>query len=349
MPPGDDLELVRRLYRTGVVGVRDGDGGSPQLFVDVERANPGVQRYVPPWLLETPQEQDERYQMYTEAVLRVWAEDKIRAVWEGDGGPRSSVGLPKTPQLSALRSGEGWSSDFRSGRITLQGNQCAILTTRELVVQFVGLECNVRQEGVDELYGVVAVIGPANKQIATFAFPGGDGTIEMGPDGQRIWTTNHDLYRGPIEDVVLVATLVEHDDFTDVDAAARRIADKIAEVGGQAVGALTGVPAEQVTSETWFRDGLAEAVGFVLDDIFGAGDDPYPGQSLRVPWDEIGEWGPPRQPPRTRSDDPKQIPRWTQRIKVTGRDDAGDTGDYDFYVDMWVEQRETWRNCPIPP
>jgi hypothetical protein len=214
-------------------------------------------------------------------------------------------------------------------------------------VRFVGLECNVRQEGTDELYGVVGVVGPANRKWATYSFPGGDGTVEMGPEGMRFWTLNQEVYRGPIEDVILVATLVEHDDFADVEDASRKIADKIAEMGAQVVGALTGLPAESATQETWFRDGLAAGVGFVLGDVLGMGDDPYPGQSLRVPWEQVKD-GVQRQPPRTRDDDPKQIPLWTHRVKVTGRDDADDFGNYDFYFDLEIERTDRIRCVPMP-
>ena len=185
------------------------------------------------------------------------------------------------------------------------------------------------------MYGVVGVVGPANHALKTYSFPGGDGTVEMGPEGMRIWTLNQELYREAIEDVVLVATLIEHDDFADIEDASRRIADRIAELGGQVVGALMGLPAESATQETWFRDGLAAGVGFVIGDILGMGDDPYPGQSLRVPFDQVLN-GAQRQPPRTRDDDPKQIPLWTHRVKVTARADADDFGDYDFYFDLEI-------------
>ncbi len=346
MPHGNDIEFMRQLYRAGHVSIRDNGVVVPV----VDRTTNRMRRYRP-WQWGTPDEQERRGRDYLEAALRVRAEEAIRAVWNGDGGPRSPVGLPKTEELTVTRSGDDWQAAFRSGSITVKSheNKCHILTKQVLKVDFVGLECNVRQEGTDELYGVVALIGPANRVLGTHVFPGGDETLTMGPDGQRIWTTNNRLYEGPIEDVSLVATLVEHDDFADVEGAARKIADTIAEKGGQLLGALTGIPAESVTDETWFRDGLAEALGFVMGDIFGMGDDPYAGQYLPVPWDEIGEWGPRRQPARTRNDDPKQIPRWTHRVKVTGRDDGGDYGDYDFYFDVSVEQVDVKRECPIPP
>lgn len=328
MPHSNELEFVRQLYRSGLVSI---DESGAVIPVD-DRVGRRLQSYRP-WLWGTPEEQAQVGGEYLESMLKLRAEETARAAWEAAGGAGSPIGLPQQGRLNTVRAGDDWRADFRYGTITVKHHETCMITQRVPHMQFVGLECNLRQEGTDELYGVVSLIEPANRTIRSQAFPGGDTTLEMGPDGQRIWTTNVSLYDGPIEDFVLVAALVGHDDFTDVDAAARNIADKIAETGGRLLGGLTGIPAESVTEETWFCDGLGEVLGFVMGDVFGMSDDPYPGQSLRVPWTEIGEWGPPRQPPRSRSDDPKRIPLWTHRVKVTGRDDGGDYGDYDFYFD----------------
>lgn len=284
-----------------------------------------------------------------EAMEKITAERAIRAVWNAEGGPRSSLGLPRTPELSVRKNGTDWEADFRSGKITVKHHgQCHVLTNKVMKVNFVGLECVSRQEGEDEVYGVVGLIGPSNSALKTHSFPGGDGTLSMGERGSRIWTTDQLLYEGPIQDVVVVGTLIEHDDFADVDGVARNLADQIAQKGGQLLGALTGLPAESVTEETWFRDTLAFAFGFVMGDVFGMGDDPYPGQSLRIPWDQVGDFGPPRQPARTRPDDPKQIPRWTHRLTLSARDDAGDFGHYDLFFDVWVDTVSITRECPVP-
>ena len=69
-----------------------------------------------------------------------------------------------------------------------------------------------------------------------------------------------ELY-GLIADIQLLCALVENDS-GDVEEISRRIADKIAEFTGKVIGALVGAPAESVTKETWFKDGLGHAVGF---------------------------------------------------------------------------------------
>lgn len=340
MPPPDQLTVARDLIRDGVLDYVDGRFQLTGPVTDRQR------RYLDPWLT-SPGDTEAYYPKTVEFLLQQRAKRLLTRAWEQVGGPRSAVGLPEVG-LTPTRAGEEWTASFRSGTVVVRQHETVVTSERRLIADFVGLECHVRQEKSDDLYGVVAVVGPANAQIKTYRFPGGDGTISMGRDGERIWNGFENLYQGPIEKLVLVATLIEHDDFTDVEGASRRIADKIAEAGGKALGALTGAPAEQVTEETWFRDGLATAVGVVLGDVFGAGDDPYAAQSLVINWTEIGKWGPPPQLPRTRSDDPKTIPHWTHRIKVTGHDDGGDYGDYDFYFNLYVREDSHVEAVPHP-
>ena len=95
------------------------------------------------------------------------------------------------------------------------------------------------------------------------------------------------------------------------------------------IGALVGAPAEGVTEETWYKEGLGLAVGWVLDDIFGIGDDPYDLQTERVNHQRILSWPAPQMV--TRPDDPKVIDAWNVKCTLTGIDDGGDLGVYEFY------------------
>lgn len=280
------------------------------------------------------------------------AEHAIAKIWEAEGGPVNTVGMPRDPSGSLFPSSTaagtafpiegGYMMLFRSGSMTVKNDQVVTNTVKVLRVQLVGLECNIRQESKDEIFGVAALVGPASGHITPFSFPGGDGTLDMGPDGERIWTSNADLYSGPVEDVVLVATLVESDS-GDVSEASDRIAKKIVEGGSALLSGLSGVPAESVANSSWFNDGLGQVIGFVLSDIIGAGDDPYSAQSLRIPWESLGEWGPPRQPARARPDDGKRIDQWTHTVKVTGVDDGGDLGDYNLFFNIWIEHTSETR------
>lgn len=338
MPPTDSIQILRDMIRTDQIQYVDGG------FKLGDNLTERQMRYIEPWLVGREganiEEQQELHETAMRVAAQLRAEELITKAWNEQGGPKSSVGVPLTAKLVAEPRGADWAAAFRSGTITVRNHETVTKKTEDLTVEFVGLECNIRQEKRDEVYGVVAVIGPANNQIKTFRFPAGDDTVKMGRDGERIWNAYEPLYRGPIEDIVLVVTLIEHDDFTDIEGTSRRIADTIAEKGGQALGALTGVPAEAVTDQTWFRDTLATGIGFVLGDVFGAGDDPYTPQSLKVPWTEIGKTGPMPQPQRRRDDDPKTIDHWTHRVKVIGHDDAGDIGDYDFYFNFDVVKTE---------
>ena len=48
------------------------------------------------------------------------------------------------------------------------------------------------------------------------------------------------------------------------------------------------------------------------------------------------------------NDNPKQIPLWTHRVKVTGRDDADDFGNYDFYFDLEIDDIERCHDVRVP-
>jgi hypothetical protein len=250
--------------------------------------------------------------------------------------------------VAAHRTSDGktWVADFRSGTITLDGDSTIMNTNQEMVVELAGLECVVRQEKTDEMYGVVAAIGPGNAHYAPVPFPGGGGTIDMGPDGQRIWVAGGpawELYRGPLEDLTLVSALIEQDS-GDVSAISQEIADKIVTTAGQMLGGTEGAAAEAISNQTWFQHGLGSAIGLVLGGVFGMGDDPYDSQSLPVYWDQLGPDGnPPLQPPARRSDDPKTIDRWTHKMVMTGKDDGGDTGTYIVYFFVRTDQESTIR------
>ena len=101
------------------------------------------------------------------------------------------------------------------------------VTKTELVVRFVGLECNVRQEGHGRSVrrrrrGWTVQSQVAERTRSRVAI----GTVEMGPEGIEDLDAESGRSRGPIEDAILVGTLIEHDDFADIEDASRKIADK---------------------------------------------------------------------------------------------------------------------------
>ncbi len=350
MPGHDELQLVRDLYSQGLLEAQSAQDGGLDVTVDVSRLSQTAKRELRRRRMLVDVADRAKLSDYAAGVFQyVMAEQAITKVWQAEGGPMGPVGLPIGDRITVATAGEdGFQAPFRSGTITFSNNEVISKTERVLVVDFVGMECHVRQEKTDELYGVVGVVGAANRAVSTYAFPGGNNTIDMGPDGQRIWNTFYRLYEGPVEDITLVGSLIEHDDFSDIEGTSRQIADKIAQTAGQLVGGLTGAPAEAVADNTWFRDGLAAGIGVILGGVFGMGDDPYPASALHLAWEELGQWGPPQQPARTRGDDPKRIEHWTHALKMAGQDDGGDYGDYDLYFNIFIEERSDTRHHPNP-
>lgn len=335
MPIQSDLELARLLLNTGAVSA----GSAGQFVVKQNR----IPRALIAYLANNGMLVDGEIAPHGQiAIEMLRAEDDVRRLWQARGGPASMLGISSGNDITVRSEGSDWVADFRSGKIVVKPLVLQTLEQRIMHVDFVGIECVGRQESIDEIYGVVGAIIPSldstePRHTKTHAFPGGDATLKMGPDGHRIRAFNVPLYIGAVADVVLVCALVEHDDFADVDGAAKKIAEKIHETAANIFGTLTGLPAEAVSDQTWFKDTLAAALGFVMGDLLGMGDDPYPGQVLKVGWHEMGEFGPPRQLPRIRTDDPMPIPNWTHAVKLAGTDDGGDYGEYHLFFNIWIE------------
>lgn len=280
-----------------------------------------------------------------ETLRQAEAEGQIHRVWMNAGGPRSSVGLPIDGVVRARPMADGnYSAQFRSGTISQDRDKAEFVTHTfsQAVVEFVGLECRIRQEKTDEVYGVVGCLGPANGSGTTFTL----GLHKMGAEGERVWIPPQAvLYVGPVQDLFLVGTLVENDS-GDADDISRKVAETIIEVGGPLLQGATGIAAESVSSETWFQDGLGAVVGLVLDGAFGIGDDPYGEQSLRVSWQDINSWPPFRT--TIRDDDPRPIANWTHELVLTGTDHGGDRGAYALYFRVRRQDVSTTERVPLP-
>ncbi|AZO63040.1 hypothetical protein EJ078_30290 [Mesorhizobium sp. M1A.F.Ca.IN.022.06.1.1] len=226
------------------------------------------------------------------------------------------------------RVGDGFRADFRSGSIrylsgiteTVPGDWCRVWWT--------GLECGVRQESEDEVYGTVFCHAPGRAALPNVVIvPGGNNTFNMGPPGTRVVSSAVLLYEGPLVNVTIGATLIENDS-GDVEEISQEVAQKIVQGGAALLGGLVGAPADAIADQTWYQEGIGLAVGLVLDGIFGIGDDPYTPQSIFVPWQEIAEFRPPQSYQRPGN---PQIITYSKFVDLTGTDDGGDFGHYRFY------------------
>lgn len=282
------------------------------------------------------------------------ARASLERAWTRMGGAAAPVGLPMGGQIKVTESGTpgswNYSADFRGGSIHLSNDGSAGISDSQtkVFIDLVGIECQVRQEGTDEIYAVVSVLGPSNHTIASTRVPGG-GTISMGPDGLRInLPTTPLLHDGTLQDYYVWAALVENDS-GDVDVIAKNIVDKFASAAASALGSATGVPAEAVADSESFKQNLITGLAWVFGDILGMGDDPYDPDSFPLFWGDLKAGTPLLQPPYSRSDDPRVIQGWTHRLILSGVDGGGDHGQYAFYFKVWTETHTTTVTAPANP
>ncbi|MFE7804309.1 hypothetical protein ACFU51_06545, partial [Streptomyces sp. NPDC057430] len=266
------------------------------------------------------------------------AQFALRAIedhWNAQGAHLSKIGLPVGNTIAVRGVNGGYQADFRSGVVKAFIHEAGHPLVVEDVpgdwvrVWWVGVECGIRQEAEDEIYGTVYCHAPGRFAPAKVAiFPGGNETLNMGKPGARVALTNELLYEGPLVNVTLGVTLLENDS-GDVEEISREVADKITEASASLLSGLTGVPAEAVNNQTWYKDGIGSIVGLVLDDLFGIGDDAYLPAAKLVQWETLARF--PSLGSYQRPGEPQVIPAFSDFLDVTGVDDAGDRGHYRFY------------------
>ena len=256
------------------------------------------------------------------------ATQSIKERWAAEGGHLSVVGLPIGDAIDVKRVGDGFRADFRSGFIRYINGVPETVPTDWCRVWWTGLECGVRQESEDEVYGTVFCHAPGRAALPNVVIvPGGNNTFNMGPPGTRVVSSAVLLYEGPLVNVTIGATLIENDS-GDVEEMSQEVAQKITQGGAALLGGLVGAPADAIANQTWYQEGIGLAVGLVLDGVFGIGDDPYTPQSIFVPWQEIAEFRPPQSYQRPGN---PQIITYSKFVDLTGTDDGGDFGHYRFY------------------
>lgn len=272
--------------------------------------------------------------VYT-AVLETIARNEIKQAWERAGGPLSKIGLPLDPKFPVHQVSPGkWVLRCRSGEVHYLQEQRKTFQRRTsyVTVRLVAIECQVRQESSDEVYGVISVHGPANRLIQTVRVPA-SGTLHMGRSGARLTFPNIPLVTDiPVEDLYLRVAWVENDS-GNVDDIARKVSDKMREAAAAAVGALVGAGAESVAASQ--EETFYEAALWIVGSVLGMGDDAYPVEGKFISaGDQMSGFGPPLQPVYRRGDDTRPVERWTHDIIAQGVDDGGDLGRYRFFFEV---------------
>ncbi|MEV6977470.1 peptidoglycan-binding protein [Kitasatospora sp. NPDC093806] len=199
----------------------------------------------------------------------------------------------------------------------------------DVKVMWTGLECQIRQEKKDEVFGTIQLIAGTSPQ-PVIKFPdGGGGTYLLGPPGQRMVAVQQPLYSGPAQDLTVSATLVEFDS-GDVTEEKKAIAEAVSKAAAAAVAAFAGGGVAAIALPLIGL--LSEAFVNLVADVFGVKDDPYNPGAIALTQAQLLSADSRRQT-RTRPDDPRTL-EFTDTIVLTGVDDAGDIGKYVFYLDV---------------
>jgi len=262
----------------------------------------------------------------------VEARSKIMAKYSEIGSYRSPLGLASDPDRGVYSRGGTYVMDFRGGHIEanpLNNDPAIAKTETQIQVWWVGLECRIRQEKVDELYGTVAALIPGSGITNTMHFPEDREYWDMGPDGQRITQAGVKLYEGPPMDITLIASLVEYDS-GNIDKYKREVAEAIAKAS-QTLAPSVGVPAEVLAADQGFISDLSLGLVNAISSVLGADDDAYTPQQRVLHWTDLKD--PSLRQTLQRSDDPRHID-YTHSIVVSGIDQGGDRGEYAFYFDI---------------
>lgn len=264
----------------------------------------------------------------------------------------SPLGLPIDDDLNAqidvttkANQQGGYQGQFRGGTITIKDfdNIAVEEITEKVKIWFVGLECQVRQETEDEIFGTIGVILPS-KPMFTHAvhFPEGDEFLKMGKPKTRTVELQLLLYDDVPADIVLTCNVIEHDS-GDISEYKRRIAEALSKAAAAGLGAV-GVPAEAVAANQGWMGAITVGLVNVLSGWLGADDDAYNPRGFRIPAKDIlidlriksgkitGVTSPFQDKTLKTEDTPGVVLRYNlDPVVVSGTDQGGDLGVYALY------------------
>ncbi len=264
-------------------------------------------------------------------VSETIALERVRQKYVEIGEGQSPIGLPwHDTGITVVAIADGWRAAFRSGAIVAEDDGGMRVEPWEWVrLVWVGIECSVRQESEDEVFGTVWLMAQDRNPGAAIVvkFPDTDVYV-MGAPGTRLIPQYVPMYEGPLVNLNVGATLIEHDS-GDIGHVKQALAQAIQQGATAAGTAATGAPVGVVTDQPWFRDLIDAAIGGIASEIFGTGDDPYNPGSFTIEWNTMKDSF---QSPQSysRNDGPQSIPNYTHRFTLTGSD-GSDTGQYTFY------------------
>ena len=263
------------------------------------------------------------------------ARKQILSKYQSLGGLNSKLGLPVDARFQLIPTANGVKVNFRGGNIEFKSGSIEAIKQYRVEVWWMGIECQIRQETADELYGVVGVIVPGTGLSRSEKYPDATtGTITLGPDNLRIAKIGVKLYDGPPVDIVLAATLVESDS-GDTGKIKQKLADAVSD-GAKGLAASLGMPAEALAATDGWVNDLSQGLVNAVANLLGVDDDQFTPQQIRLTWTEMLAGSFTKQVLR-RNDDSNTLP-YTHSVVLSGVDEGGDLGKYGFYFDVRLFQ-----------
>lgn len=274
------------------------------------------------------------------------AKKKITEKYEQVGHRFSPIGLPLT---GVENQGDHFVQHFRSGHITSGGlitDFAQVIQTNSVEITWNAIECHQKQEKFDDIIGSIGVIAPASAKGESYGFPQDREEYTMGP-GLRIIETNVPIYNGPIGDIYIMVSLMEHDS-GNIDEYKKKIAGLITKAATSYLDGDGGL-SESNASDMGLIGDLSLGVVNIVADFLGAGDDPFnPGTAI-IDKDDIlnkfkTEPGKPDQFPLFQLDREGKKFKYTHPITVEGIDGGGDLGQYTLYFTVELRSRSEFVN-----
>ncbi len=163
--------------------------------------------------------------------------------------------------------------NYRGGTIRVMSGNAEATVRHRIIVRYTGMHCFGGQRGAgdDDMYALISVYAPEQGDVdhASVRIPSPDGVVEMN-DGRSSAEGTRDLWSGPPQDLVMLASLWEHDNSAPDDV--KTVVDG-AFVSGITAAALpsTGPVAIPIGAiSAWL---IPKITSWVLENALGFGDD----------------------------------------------------------------------------
>jgi len=258
------------------------------------------------------------------------ARTNINNLYSQLGAYSSRLGLA-LGDMKAKNDG-GYLMEFRGGKIETDadGNAWAEKKLR-VELWLVGLQCVLKQEVEDEVYGSITALMPSFGGSFTHTFPNSGDTFKFRHDGERIVNLAVKLYDGPPADLAITGNLKEQDNTVEISQYKKKV-EEWASKAVAAFGGTLGSAAEAMASDQSFIKDITNILFDLVENILGLNDDAYTPQTMSIFANDIisGNYG-----HHTRTWKSRSV-NFTHAFDVSGFDEGDDQGIYTFFTDLRV-------------